>query len=261
MLGRRLFLCCFTSFHLRFAVHSPHSKTARHGRHLEELKRGAQIGKRSLVGVLGEPDMASRLMRSIAHASSAPNIALVDAVSLTWLLLMLLAMAVLELLSSRGSGAPGRGRLPGAVAARHFLPAAPRLDVGVHRRPRRQELPSEPVRASSSSDQMRSYALFLGSPSCTAQTFSSPSSYSSRPWLFSGAAHSAVRAMVPPIFPCGTVRAHRAAQCPFSSARRFGCRWCIAAITGNGDGSRWFELVGPPRNGHEPRALARRLSP
>ena len=38
--------------------------------------------------------MASRLMRSIAHASSAPNIALVDAMSLTWLLLVLLVMVV-----------------------------------------------------------------------------------------------------------------------------------------------------------------------
>lgn len=47
--------------------------------------------------------MASRLMRSIAHASSAPNIALVDAMGLTWLLLMLLVTVVLELLSSRGS--------------------------------------------------------------------------------------------------------------------------------------------------------------
>lgn len=48
--------------------------------------------------------MASRLMRSIAHASSAPNIALVDAMSLTWwLLLVLLVMVVLELLSSRGA--------------------------------------------------------------------------------------------------------------------------------------------------------------
>ena len=53
--------------------------------------------------------MASRLMRSIAHASSAPNIALVDAMSLIWLLLMLLVMVVLELLSSRGSCVSSRG--------------------------------------------------------------------------------------------------------------------------------------------------------
>lgn len=44
--------------------------------------------------------MASRLMRSIAHASSASNIRLVDAMSLTWFLLMLLVMVVLEILSS-----------------------------------------------------------------------------------------------------------------------------------------------------------------
>ena len=66
--------------------------------------------------------MASRLMRSIAHASSALNIALVDAMSLTWLLLMLLAMAVLELLSSRGSLAcPAAGGSRGG-RRRHFLP-------------------------------------------------------------------------------------------------------------------------------------------
>ena len=47
--------------------------------------------------------MASRLMCCIAHASSAPNIALVDVMSLTWLLLVLLVMVVLEPLSSRGS--------------------------------------------------------------------------------------------------------------------------------------------------------------
>ena len=65
--------------------------------------------------------MASRLMRSIAHASSAPNIALVDAMSL-WLLLMLLVMVVLELLSSRGSLAcPAAGGSRGG-RRRHFLP-------------------------------------------------------------------------------------------------------------------------------------------
>ena len=44
--------------------------------------------------------------------------ALVDAMSLTWLLLMLLVMVVLELLSSRGSLAcPAAGGSSGAVAA------------------------------------------------------------------------------------------------------------------------------------------------
>lgn len=66
--------------------------------------------------------MASRLMRGIAHASSAPNIALVDAMSLIWLLLMLLVMVVLELLSSRGSLAcPAAGGSRGG-RRRHFLP-------------------------------------------------------------------------------------------------------------------------------------------
>ena len=66
--------------------------------------------------------MASRLMRSIAHASSAPNIALVDAMSLTWLLLVLLVMVVLELLSFRGSLAcPAAGGSRGG-RRRHFLP-------------------------------------------------------------------------------------------------------------------------------------------
>lgn len=66
--------------------------------------------------------MALRLMRSIAHASSAPNIALVDAMSLTWLLLVLLVMVVLELLSFRGSLAcPAAGGSWGG-RRRHFLP-------------------------------------------------------------------------------------------------------------------------------------------
>lgn len=66
--------------------------------------------------------MASRLMRSIAHASSAPNIALVDVVSLTWLLLMLFVMVVLELLSFRGSLAcPAAGGSRGGRRC-HFLP-------------------------------------------------------------------------------------------------------------------------------------------
>ena len=66
--------------------------------------------------------MVSRLMHSIAHASSAPNIALVDAMSLTWLLLMLFVMVVLEFLSFRGSLAcPTAGGSRGG-RRRHFLP-------------------------------------------------------------------------------------------------------------------------------------------
>lgn len=75
-----------------------------------------------VVGSLASRYMASRLMCSIAHASSAPNIALVDAMSLTWLLLVLLVMVVLELLSSRGSLAcPAAGGSRGG-RRRHFLP-------------------------------------------------------------------------------------------------------------------------------------------
>ena len=66
--------------------------------------------------------MASRLMRSIAHASSAPNIALEDTMSLTCLLLMLLVMVVLELLSSRGSLACPAAGGSQSGRRRHFLP-------------------------------------------------------------------------------------------------------------------------------------------
>lgn len=45
---------------------------------------------------------------------------------------------------SRLPRVPGRGRLPGRSPP--SFPAAPRLDVGVHGRPRHQELPAEPVR-------------------------------------------------------------------------------------------------------------------
>lgn len=48
----------------------------------------------------------------------------------------------------------------------------------------------------------------------------------------------------------------RATPCASSSARRLNRLMAICAPDGNGDGSRWVELVGPPRNGHEPRALA-----
>lgn len=66
--------------------------------------------------------MTSRLMRSIAHASSAPNIALEDTMSLTCLLLMLLVMVVLELLSSRGSLACPAASGSQGGRRRHFLP-------------------------------------------------------------------------------------------------------------------------------------------
>lgn len=44
---------------------------------------------------------------------------------------------------SRLPRVPVRGRLPGRSLS--SFPSAPRLDVGVYRRPRHQELPSEPV--------------------------------------------------------------------------------------------------------------------
>ena len=153
---------------------------------------------------------------------------------------------------SRLPRVPGRGRLPGRSPP--SFPAAPRLDVGVHGRPRHQELPSEPVRVDlSRPDEVVRLVLLALMYCCISITVI----HSSRPWLFSGAAHPAVRAMVPPIFPCGTARARRAVQCPFSSARRLNRLLAHRAHDGNGDGSRWVELVGPPRNGHEPRALAR----
>ena len=75
-----------------------------------------------VIGVLASRYMASRLMRSIAHASSAQNIALVDAMSLTWFLLVLLVMVVLELLSSRSSLAcPAAGGSRGG-RRHHFFP-------------------------------------------------------------------------------------------------------------------------------------------
>lgn len=191
------------------------------------------------------------------HASSAPNIALVDAMSLTWLLLMLLVMVVLELLSSRGSLAcPAAGGSRGG-RRRHFLPLLDPMYASTDALETRSFLPS--LYESISPDQMRSYALFRLALmySCISITVI----HSSRSWLPSGAAHSAVRAMVPPIFPCGTVRARRAAPCAFSSARRLNRLMSIGEHGASGDGSRWVELVGPPRNGHEPRALARSYVP
>lgn len=63
--------------------------------------------------------MASRPMRSIACASSAPNIALVDAVSLTWLLLMRLVTVV-----PRAPLVSRLPRVPGSRGGhrRHLLP-------------------------------------------------------------------------------------------------------------------------------------------
>ena len=145
--------------------------------------------------------MASRLVRSIAHASSAPNIALVDVISLTWLLLMLFVMVVLELLSFRGSLAcPAVGGSRGG-RRRHFLPLLDSIWASTDALETRSFLPS--LYESISPDQMRSYALLRLAPmySCISITVI----HSSQPRLLSGAVHSAVRAMVLPVFPCGTV--------------------------------------------------------
>lgn len=157
--------------------------------------------------------MASRLMRSIAHASSAPNIALVDAMSLIWLLLMLLVMVVLELLSSRLE-APSRARpraAPGAVETRSFLPS---------------------LYESISPGQMRSYALLRLAPmySCISITVI----HSSRPRLPSGAAHFVACAMV-----ASTLSARCVCAVPraFTSARR------LNRLTAIDRGSRFPEAT------------------
>lgn len=147
---------------------------------------------------------------------------------------------------------PGRGRLPGRSPP--SFPAASRLDVGVHGRPRNQELPAEP-RTSRSLPTRRGRTPCSGSPpmySCISITVI----HSSRPRLSSGAANFVACAMVPPIFPCGTARGHRTAPCAFSSARRLNRLMALGAHGRSGDGSRWVELVGPSRNGHKPHALA-----
>ena len=158
------------------------------------------------------------------------------------LLSVLLVMVVLELLSSRGSLAcPAAGGSRGG-RGRHLPPLLDPMQASTDALDTRSFLPS--LYESISPDQMRSYALLRLALmySCISITVI----HSSRPWLPSGAVHSAVRAMVPPIFPCGTARAPRAAQCPFSSARRLNRLLARCAHDGNGDGSRWVELVGPP---------------
>ena len=147
-----------------------------------------------------------------------------------------------ELLSSRDSLACPAASSSRDGRRRHFLPLFRS----------RSFLPS--LYESISPDQMRPYALFRLALmySCISITVI----HSSRSWLPSGATHSAVCTMVPPIFPCGTARAHRTAPCPFSSARRLNRLMSIGEHGGSGDGSSWVELVVPSRNGHEPRALA-----
>ena len=147
---------------------------------------------------------------------------------------------------------PGRGRLPGRSPP--SFPPAPRLDVGVNRRPRHQELPAS-LYESISPDQMRSYALLRLAPMYS--RISITVIHSSRPRWFSDAAHSVACAMVASNLSARVARCVRAVSHVISSARRLNRLIAVGAHGGSGDGSRWVELAGPSRNGHEPRALAR----
>ena len=102
-----------------------------------------------------------------------------------------------------------------------------------------------------SPDQMRSYDLLRLAPiySCISITVI----HSSRLRLPSGAAHFVVFAMAASNLSAPCVCA---VPCAFSSARRLNRLTAIGARGGSGGGSRRVELVGPSRNGHEPRALA-----
>ena len=158
------------------------------------------------------------------------------------LLLMLLVMVVLELLSSRGSLAcPAAGGSRGG-RRRHLLPLLDPMQASTDAHDTRSFLPS--LCESISPDQMRSYALLRLALmySCISTTVIHPS----RPWMPSVAAHSAVRAMVPPIFPCGTAQVRRATPCPFSSARRLNRLMARRAHGGSGDGSSWSGIHETP---------------
>lgn len=171
--------------------------------------------------------MASRLMRSIARLVGAEyRVSRCDEPHLAPANALCHGRPRVPFVS-RLPRVPGRGRSRGG-RRRHFLPS---------------------LYESISPVQMRLYALFRLALmySCISITVI----HSSRSWLPSGVAHSAVRAMVPPIFPCGTARGHRTTPCAFSSAR-----WLnrlMARCTRRG--RRRVELVGPPRNCHEPRFL------
>ena len=151
-------------------------------------------------------------------------------------------------LVSRLPRVPGRGRLPGRSPP--SFPAAPRLDVGVHGRPRHQELPSEPVRVDlSRPDEVVRLA-------------------SARPHVLLHLDHRHLFVAAPVALGRGAFRSVRhgssnlsarcacAVLCAFSSARRLNRLMALGAHGRSGDGSRWVELVGPSRNGHEPHALA-----
>ena len=149
---------------------------------------------------------------------------------------------------SRLPRVPGRGRLPGRSPP--SFPAAPRLEVGVHGRPRNPELPAEPVRVDlSRPDEVVRLASARPMYSCISITVI----HSSRPRLPSGAAHFVACAMVASNLSAPCVCA---VPCAFSSSLRLNRLMAVGAHGGGGDGSRWVELVGPSRNSHEPCALA-----
>ena len=153
---------------------------------------------------------------------------------------------------SRLPRVPGRGRLPGRSPP--SFPAAPRLDVGVHGRPRNQELPAEPVRVD------------LSRPDEVVRLVSA------RPHVLLHLDHRHPFVAAPVALGRGAFRSvrhgssnlpvrHRAST-PHGTVSLFVCA-TIEPPDGDsehgrsGDGSRWVELVGPSRNGHEPHALAR----
>lgn len=149
---------------------------------------------------------------------------------------------------SRLPRVPGRGRLPGRSPP--SFPAAPRLDVGVHGRPRHQELPAEPVRVDlSRPDEVVRLA-------------------SARPHVLLHLDHRHPLVAAPVALGRGAFRRVRhgclqsSARCvcavprAFSSSLRLNRLMAVGAHGGSGDGSRWVELVEPSRNSHEPRALA-----
>lgn len=149
---------------------------------------------------------------------------------------------------SRLPRVPGRERLPGRSPP--SFSAAPRLDVGVHGRPRNQELPAEPVRVDlSRPDEVVRLA-------------------SARPHVLLHLDHRHPLVAAPVALGRGAFR--RVRHGCFQSFRAMRLRgsacvfvfatieplMAVGAHGGSGDGSRWVELVEPSRNSHEPRALA-----
>lgn len=149
---------------------------------------------------------------------------------------------------SRLPRVPGRERLPGRSPP--SFSAAPRLDVGVHGRPRNQELPAEPVRVDlSRPDEVVRLA-------------------SARPHVLLHLDHRHPLVAAPVALGRGAFR--RVRHGCFQSFRAMRLRgsacvfvfatieplMAVGAHGGSGDGSRWVELVEPSQNSHEPRALA-----